>query len=139
MPYTLAPNYSYFTTVKYSQEELGGSIHSANINLDTILSSLQASRAAFSVKYLGLLLSVWQLRKVNFQCIEDNITTKLFSCDGENIITIGRCALVKSVLTSQVIYHISPHIVPPGVLHFANKLERASLWAGSDKTTGAKC
>jgi hypothetical protein len=29
--------------------------------------------------------------------------------------------------------------VPPGTLKAINKLERAFVWAGRDKTTGAKC
>ena len=56
-----------------------------------------------------------------------------------NITTIGRTALVKSVISSQVVYSITPLIVPLGTLHNLNKIERAFLCSGSDKTTGAKC
>ena len=58
---------------------------------------------------------------------------------GWNITTIGRAALVKSVLTSQVVYHITPLTIPPGLLKSINKIERAFLWSASDTTTGAKC
>ena len=48
--------------------------------------------------------------------------------------------MVKPVLTSQVIYHITPLTVPPpGVLQSINKIERAFLWSASDTTTGEKC
>jgi hypothetical protein len=51
----------------------------------------------------------------------------------------GRTSLVKSVLTSQAIYHFTPLSIPPGTLKFINKLERAYLWAAKETTTGAKC
>ena len=59
--------------------------------------------------------------------------------DGQNITTIGRTALVHSVITSQAVYSITPLIVPQGSLDNLNKIELAFLWSGSDKTTGAKC
>lgn len=90
------------------------------------------------MKYLGLPLSVWQLRAVDFQFLEDKVAAKLVPWDGQNITTIGRTALVKSVLSSQAVYFITPLIVPPSTLHNINKIERAFLWAGTDKTTGAK-
>lgn len=51
----------------------------------------------------------------------------------------GSGTLVKAVLTSQVIYHTTPLIIPPPVIKSVNKIERAFLWAGTDKITGAKC
>ena len=59
--------------------------------------------------------------------------------DGQNITTMGRCALVKSVLTSQLTYHIISLNPPASTLHNYNKIQRAFLWAGTDKATGAKC
>ena len=67
------------------------------------------------------------------------MAARLVSWDGENITTIGRGTLIKSVLTSQVIYHIIALSPPSGTLLNITKLERAFLWAGSNKTTGAKC
>lgn len=100
---------------------------------------MPAVRATFRMHYLGLPLSVWQLKKVDFQFFEDKIARKLVPWDGNNITTIGRTALVKAVLTSQMIYFITPLIVPASTLENANKLERAFLWSGSDRTTDAKC
>jgi hypothetical protein len=51
----------------------------------------------------------------------------------------GRTALVKSVLASQAIYHLTPLAIPPGTLKFINKVERAFLWAAKETTSGAKC
>jgi hypothetical protein len=51
----------------------------------------------------------------------------------------GRVSLVKSVLASQAIYHLTRLAVPPGTLKYINKLERAFVWAAKEKTTRAKC
>ena len=75
-------------------------IRCANLDLMHILHSIPASRASFPIKYLGLPLLVCQLRKVDFQYLEDKAAGKLVIWDGKNITTIGRKALVRSVITS---------------------------------------
>jgi hypothetical protein len=50
-----------------------------------------------------------------------------------------RTSLVKSVLASQAIYHLTPLNIPPGTLKYINKVERDFLWAAKETTTGAKC
>lgn len=66
------------------------------------------------------------------------ITRKLVPSDGNNISTIGCTALVKSVISSQIIYFITSLTAPASTLQYANKVERVFLWSRSD-TTGAKC
>ena len=114
-------------------------IRCRHLHLDTILQNFPAARASFPIKYLGLPLSVWQLKVRDFQFLVDKAASKLVPWDGKNITAIGRAALVKSVLSSQAIYFITPLVVLPSILQNVNKLERAFLWAGTDKTTGAKC
>ena len=106
-------------------------IRCSHLNLGHTLQSLPATRATFPVKYLGLPLSVWRLRKVDFQYLEDKAASKLATWDGQNITTIGRTTLVKSVISSQAIYSITPLIVPPSTLNNLNKLERSFLWSGA--------
>jgi hypothetical protein len=50
----------------------------------------------------------------------------------------GRVSLVKSVLASQVINHLTPLTYPPGTMKYINKLERVFVWAAKDTTSGAK-
>lgn len=100
---------------------------------------MPATRASFPMRYFGLPLLVWQLKKVDFQFLEDRGAGKLVTWEGQNITTIGCTTLVKSVITSQAVYFIAPLIISPSTLHNLNKLERAFLWSSSDKTTGAKC
>ena len=71
--------------------------------------------------------------------MEDKVAGKLVMWEGQKITTIGRTTLVKSVITSHAVYFITPLVIPQSTLHRVNKLERAFLWAGSGKTTGAKC
>lgn len=110
-----------------------------HLDLMHITQSLSASRVSFPLCYLGLPLSVWQLKLVDLQFLVDKVASRLRTYEGQNITTIGRAALVKSVTTSQVIYFITPLVIPPSILHSVTKFERAFLWAGSDKITGAKC
>ena len=106
-------------------------IRCRHLQLDNILQNFPAARASFPIKYLGLPLSVWRLKVQDFQFLVDKAASKLVPWDGQNITAIGRAALVKSVLSSQAIYFITPLVVPPSILHNVNKLERAFLWAGN--------
>ena len=91
------------------------------------------------MKYLGLPISVRRPQKVDFQFLEDKAAAKLVPWDGQNITSMGRTALVKSVLAPQAIYFITTLVVPTSTLKNLNKLERAFLWEGTDKTTRANC
>ena len=114
-------------------------IRCGNLDLGQITQGLPAVRASFPLRYLGLPLSLWKLKIVDLQFLVDKVASRLTTYEGQNITTIGRAALVKSVLASQVIYFITPLVIQPTILQNIDKLERAFLWSGSDKTTGAKC
>lgn len=64
---------------------------------------------------------------------------KIPTYNGKFITTAGRTSLVKSVVASQAIYHLTPLMVPPGTLNYIKKVERAFLWSAKEKATGAKC
>ena len=51
----------------------------------------------------------------------------------------GQGTLVKSVLASQAIYHLTPLLIPRGLIAKLNKIYRAFFWAGTDKASGGKC
>lgn len=91
------------------------------------------------MRHLGLPLSIWQLKKVDLQFLEDKVASKLVTYEGQNITTVGRTTLVKSVTTSQAAYFITPLVVSPSTLRNVNKLELSFLWSSSDRTTAAKC
>jgi hypothetical protein len=110
-----------------------------NIDLDDILKGLPAMHTSFPLRYLGLPLLPWSLRRTDFQQLEDKCARKLPSWDGKLINMAGRVSLVKSVLASQAIYHLIPLALPPGTLKYINKLERAFVWVAKKSTTRAKC
>jgi hypothetical protein len=114
-------------------------IRCTNLNLNDILADIPATIASFPLWYLGLPLSVWCLKRGDFQHLEDKCVNKLPTWNGKLITTAGRTALVKSVITSQAIYHLTPLCIPPGTIKFINKIQRAFLWSAKDTTTGAKC
>jgi uncharacterized Tic20 family protein len=76
------------------------------VDLEDVLAELSAIRATFPMKYLGLPLLVWQLKRVDFQPLEDKMGGKFVTWDGKSINVIGRGTLVKFVLTSQAIFHL---------------------------------
>lgn len=87
-------------------------IRCGHLNLDDILQSLPATRASFPMKYLGLPLSVWQLKVRDFQFLMNKVVAKLVPWDGQSITTIECAALVKSMPSSQAIYFITSLIAP---------------------------
>jgi hypothetical protein len=110
-----------------------------NIDLDEVLQGIPAMCASFPLRYLGLPLSVWSLKRRDFQHFEDKCAGRLPSWNGKLINMAGRVSLVKSVLASQAIYHLTPLSIPPGTLKYINKLERAFVWVAKETTSGAKC
>ena len=76
---------------------------------------------------------------MDLRFLVDKVASNLTTYAGKNITTIGRTALVKSVITSLVVCPATPLVIPPTILLKVNKPERAFFWFGSDKTTGAKC
>jgi hypothetical protein len=81
-------------------------------------------RANFHIKYLCIWLLVWQLNRVDFQPLEDKMSGKLVTWDGKNINIVARGVLIKSVLTSQAIFHLIPLTIPPGCFESMKKNER---------------
>jgi hypothetical protein len=51
----------------------------------------------------------------------------------------GRGTLVKSVITSQAINHITYVVIPANNLQSINKLKRAFLWVAVDKVFSGQC
>jgi hypothetical protein len=91
------------------------------------------------LRYLGLPLLVWSLRRRDLQFLEDKCVGKLPTWNGKLINMASRVDHVRSVLASQAIYHLISLTIPLGTLQFINKLERAFVWAAKNTTSGAKC
>ena len=87
---------------------------------------LETRKAASS--YLGLPLSVWRLKRVDFQYFKDKVAAKLIPWEGRYIAAPGRGVLVMSVMTSLVVYTATALVIPPGILSSITRLERAFFW-----------
>jgi hypothetical protein len=114
-------------------------IRCANLDLDDIMQSLQIQCANFPIKYLGLTLSHRRIKGIDVQPLIDKAASKLAPWHGKNIMVAGRCTLIKSVITSQAIFHIMPLALPPGTLQAFDKIERAFFWEAADKVSGGQC
>jgi hypothetical protein len=110
-----------------------------NIDLGEVLDGIPATCASFPLRYLGLTLSVWHLRRRYFQHLEDKCASKLPTWNGKLLNMAGRVSLVKSELASQAIYHLTPLTILPSTLKYINKLEQALLWVAKESTSSAKC
>jgi hypothetical protein len=74
----------------------GTHIRCEQIDIEDVFEGMPTIRGSFPMKYLGLPLSIWQLKRVDFQPFNDKMGSKLVTWDGKNINIIGRGILVKS-------------------------------------------
>jgi hypothetical protein len=74
-----------------------------------------------------------------FNTLKTNVLGSYPLWNGKFINMAGRVSLVKSVLASQAIYHLTPLNIPLGTMKYLNKIERAFTWAAKEKASGAKC
>jgi hypothetical protein len=103
-----------------------------------VLDGLPVIRGSFFIKFFGRHLSLWQLRKVDFQPLQDKMARKPVTLDGKNINVAGHGSLVNSAVTSEAIFHLTPLNILPGCLASMNKIERATSWGGTREVTSGK-
>ena len=75
--------------------------------VNQLLRNFPGKTCKFPGKYLGLPLHVRKLRKVEVQPLLDKIGARLPGWKGRFLSTSGRETLVKTVLSSQPIYHMT--------------------------------
>jgi hypothetical protein len=76
-------------------------------NISDALADFPRKVSSFPGKYLGLPLHTRKLRRVDDQPLIDKIGGRLPGWKGKMLSSAGRETLVKSVLTSQPIYHLT--------------------------------
>jgi hypothetical protein len=94
--------------------------------------------AKFPGRYLGLPLHIRKLRRVEVQPLIDKIGARLPGWKGRLLSTAGRETLVKTVLTSQPIYHMTVFPEQKWLIKRIDRLRRSFLWRGEtpDKVYG---
>jgi hypothetical protein len=63
--------------IQISKKKTYGGCLLGDIDLDGLLSGLPVTHPSFLMMYLGLPLSVWHLKRVDFQPLEDKMAGKL--------------------------------------------------------------
>lgn len=82
-------------------------IRCGTVNLQHILQNFPTYQTTFPMKYLGLPLTIRELRNPGLQQFEDKATAKLVSWKGKMLTLARRETLVKYVLTSQAVYYLT--------------------------------
>ena len=84
----------------------------------------------FPGKYLGLPLHVRKLRKIDVQPLLDKVGARLLGWKGRFLSQAGRETLVKTVLSSQPIYHMTAFPEQKWLIKKIDRLRRSFLWRG---------
>jgi hypothetical protein len=92
----------------------------------------------FPGKYLGLPLHIRKLRRIEVQPLIDKIGARLPGWKGKFLSTAGRETLVKTVLSSQPIYHMTAFPEQKWLIRKIDRIRRSFLWRGEtpDKVYG---
>jgi hypothetical protein len=92
----------------------------------------------FPSKYLGLPLHIRKLRRIEVQPLIDKIGARLLGWKGKFLSTAGRETLVKIVLSSQPIYHMTAFPEQKWLIRKIDRLRQSFLWRGEtlDKVYG---
>ena len=90
------------------------------------------------MRYLGLPLTIYRLRKTDLQPLEEKIVGKISMATWKNVNMAGCRVLVRAVLNSHAIYHLTSIALPKEVMKRITTLLRAYLWIGCDKVIGGK-
>ena len=126
----LAINYSKSVLVPLHMDE-GEIQHCVDI--------LQCKREGFPQTYLGLPLSNTKLKLDAFSPLITKADRYLAGWQAGLLNSMGRLVLVNAVLDSQLIYHMSSLLLPPGTIKQVDKRRRGFLWSGTGEASGAKC
>jgi hypothetical protein len=102
------------------------------VDIQDITQVLAGSIKAFPCSYLGLPLHMRKLRKVDFIPLIDKFGVHLPGWKGKFFTSASRETLVKSVLISLPIYHMTGIQIPKWVIKRIDRFRRAFLWKGDD-------
>jgi hypothetical protein len=110
-------------------------------DLNAALMGFQGKVGQFPCKYLGLPLHTRRLKRVDVQPLIDKITNKLPGWQGKHFSLAGRKILVKTVLSSQVSFHLTVLPLQKWMQKKIDRIRRSFLWRGEepDKVSGGHC
>uniref|UniRef100_J3L0J0 CCHC-type domain-containing protein n=1 Tax=Oryza brachyantha TaxID=4533 RepID=J3L0J0_ORYBR len=101
-------------------------------NLEALKNHLPGIVKNLPCTYLGMPLHFKKLRKVDYVPLLDKIGGRVPGWKRKFFTSPGRTTLVKSVLTSLPIYHLTAIQTPKWIIKKVDKHRRAFLWKGED-------
>ena len=109
-----------------------------NTVVTQLLQNFSGKICSFPGRHLGHPLHVWKLRRVEVQPLIDKIGARLLGWKGRLLSSAGRETLVKTVLSSQPIYHMTAFPEQKWLIRKIDRLRRSFLWRGEtpDKVYG---
>lgn len=106
--------------------------------IQNIIQNFPGKISSFPGKYLGLPLHTRKLRKIEVQPLIDKQGARLQWWKGKFLSSSGRETLVKIVLSSLPIYHLTVFQAQKWLLKKVDQIRRSFLWRGEtpDKVCG---
>jgi hypothetical protein len=89
--------------------------------------------SALPCKYLGLTLKIGRLQRVDEQALIDRVAGKLRAWKGKLLNKASRLALINSVLSSVILYHMTVFSLSKWAMRSIDKIRRQFLWRGAEE------
>lgn len=99
----------------------------------------QCQNQAFTLKYLGLPLSIYKLRKQDVMPLVDKYSSKMKGWKPKLLAPAGRLALTSSVLLALPIHFSSVLPLPVWAIKIIERRCRGFVWKGEEETNGGHC
>jgi hypothetical protein len=93
----------------------------------------------FPINYLGLLLSIYKLKRVQLQPLIDRLADLLPGWRADLMTRTRRVVHVQFVITATVIYQAMALDLPPWFIKAVDKIHRGYFWKGRMDAKGGHC
>jgi hypothetical protein len=103
------------------------------------LGQFQVKQGHLPCKYLGLTLRIGKIRREDEQELIDKVAGKLPWWKGKILNKVGRLALVNSVLSSIVFYHMTVFTLSKWAIKRIDCIQRNFIWRGSLEARSGHC
>jgi hypothetical protein len=104
-----------------------------------MMGQFEAKVNSLPCKYLGLTLRTGRLCRADEQTLIDKVARKLPAWKGKLLNKAGRLALVNSVLSSDVLHHMTVFSLSKWAIKRIDKIRRQFLWRGAEEQRHGHC
>lgn len=114
-------------------------MHCSEDDVARVVSILSYRIENFPLRYLGIPLSVYKLKRSEEQPLIDKIAARIPGWKGNLLNMAGRTALVKAILSAIPIHTSIALCLSPWAIDTIDRLRRGFVWAGSSTVAGGRC